>query len=433
MKVAFYTLGCKVNSYETEIVINQFKNKGHQIVDFNEEANIYIINTCTVTNTSDLKSRKVIRQAIKRNKEAIVVVMGCYSQIKSEELKKIEGIDIIIGNKDKSVIVDYVEEYLTNNQKITKIYDLNKEPFENMEIADFTKKTRALVKIQDGCNNYCAYCIIPYTRGPIRSKDKDTILKEIKRLVSNGYIEIVLTGIHTGSYGKDLNNYNFRELLQDILTIKSLKRLRISSIEITEINDDIISLLNNHHVIADHLHIPLQSGSNKILKAMNRKYDINYYIHKIKQIRDVRPTMAITTDIIVGFPGETDNDFNETIKVINEIQFTSIHVFPYSKRDKTKAATMENQIDEKTKKQRVKQLIILSNQLQLAYMNRFINKTLDFIPETYKEGYLIGHSSNYLKIKIKGKIDNIGKLLTIEIIKINFPYCMGKIIKRENM
>ena len=386
MKVACYTLGCKVNSYESELVLNEFKKKGYEIVNFNEQADIYIINTCTVTNTSDAKSRKMIRQAVKRKSDdGVVVVMGCYPQTKAEEVSQIEGVDIIIGNKDKSMIVDYVEEYIKKRAKIKKIYDLNKAEFENMAIDRFINKTRAFVKIQDGCTNYCAYCIIPYARGVVRSKKKEDTLNEITNLVNNGYSEIVLTGIHTGNYGIDLDNYNFSDLLTDILLIKKLKRLRISSIEITEITDSIIDLLKNNNVIADHLHIPLQSGSNKILKLMNRKYDTNYFIDKIKKIRSVRPDISITTDIIVGFPGEEENDFNDTISLINEIKFSDIHVFPYSKEKEQKL--LQCQIKSiKNEKERVKIVIELAKKLHKEYIDKFINKILEVIPEVYKMG-----------------------------------------------
>jgi threonylcarbamoyladenosine tRNA methylthiotransferase MtaB len=429
MKVAFYTLGCKVNTYETEFVLNQFKNKNYKIVDFKDQADIYVINTCTVTNTSDIKSRKVIRQAINRNKEAIIVVMGCYPQIKKDLDKQVDGIDIIIGNKDKSKVIEYVEAVINAKKLINKIYDLEDIPFENMELSSFETRTRAFVKIQDGCNNYCSYCIIPYARGNVRSKPKEKVISEVINLINNGYEEIVLTGIHTGSYGIDFNNYLLSDLIEDLTKINGLKRLRISSIEITEIDDKIIELLKANQVIANHLHIPLQSGSNKILNSMHRKYDIDYFVDKITQIRNAREDISITTDIIVGFPGETEEDFYQTYDIISKIKFTSLHVFPYSKRDGTKAATMPNKVDSKTIKIRVAKLIELSKDLEVEYMNNFIGKLLDIIPETISNDYLIGHSSNYLKIKYKGNKNDIGKLLKIRINNIDYPYCIGEIVK----
>ncbi len=426
MTVAFYTLGCKVNLYETEYLMNQFTNKGYQIIPFNNKADIYIINTCTVTNTSDSKSRKMINKAIKQNKEAIVVVMGCYSQLKYEALSKIAGVDIIIGNKDKSKVIDYIEQYIKNKEPIVKIYDLSNEQFESMNLDTFYNRTRAFVKIQDGCNNYCSYCIIPYVRGSIRSKPHDEIIKEITNLVNKGYIEIVLTGIHTGSYGKDLNNDSFTLLLKDIVTIKKLQRLRISSIEITELNDNLLQLMKEYNVIADHLHIPLQSGSNKILKLMNRKYDTSYFEKVISEIRTIRPNIAITTDVIVGFPNETDDDFNNTYNFINRIKFAKLHVFPYSKRDNTRAAAMDNQIDNNIKKIRVNKLLTLSQQLEKEYMSKFLAKTLDILVETTKNGYYIGHTSNYLMIKTKAKI-KYNEIVPIKINNVDYPYLIGEV------
>jgi threonylcarbamoyladenosine tRNA methylthiotransferase MtaB len=427
MTVAFYTLGCKVNLYETEVVINIFKNNGYKIVPFNEKADIYIINTCTVTNTSDQKSRKMIRQAIKRNKDAIIVVMGCYSQLKSNELNKLDDVDIIIGNKDKTKILEYIENILDEKEKIVDIYDINKVEFEDMTIDNFLNHTRAFVKIQDGCNNYCSYCIIPYARGNVRSKDKNKVITEVTSLVNNGYKEVVLTGIHTGHYGADLTNYDFADLLNDIIKINGLKRIRISSIEITEINDKVLNILKSSNVIADHLHIPLQSGNDKILKLMNRKYDTNYYLNKIEEIRSIRPDIAITSDVIVGFPDETEEDFNDTYNFIKKINLSALHIFPYSKREGTKAASMPNQIDNNIRKKRVVELMALSKELELNYMNKFINKVLEIIPEEYIDGYIIGHSSNYLKIKAND--EEIKDIVRVKINKIEYPYCIGEIVE----
>ncbi len=427
MKVAFYTLGCKVNMYETEYLKNEFYKKDYEITSFNDLADIYIINTCTVTNQSDVKSKRAIKRAIKKNIDAIVVVMGCYSQYKHDELSMIDGIDIIIGNKDKSKIVDYIEEYIKTKEKITKIYDLSNQQFELMEMDNFLDKTRAFVKIQDGCNNYCSYCIIPYIRGRVRSKLKDDVINEITKLVANGYVEIVLTGIHTGSYGLDLLNISFSLLLNDIVKIKGLKRLRISSIEITELNNDILKLIKSNEVIVDHLHIPLQSGSDKILKLMNRKYDVNYYKEIINKIRNIRPNISITTDIIVGFPGETDDDFNDTYRFINEIKFSKLHVFPYSKRENTKAIELDNHVDNSVKKKRVEILIQLSKHLEKEYMNNFINKELEVLVETNINNYSIGYSSNYLLVKVKDELVHLGQIIRVKCVKIDYPCVTAQI------
>lgn len=416
MKVAFYTLGCKVNAYETEVAINKFKNRGYEIVPFSDLSDIYIINTCSVTNTSDSKSRKEIRNAIKRNKNAVVAVMGCYSQVNSKEVSDIDGVSIVIGNKDKSKIVDIVEEYIKNNKKINRIYDLNNIEFENMVLDKFENHTRAFVKIQDGCNNFCSYCIIPYTRGNIRSKDKDIVVKEIKTLTDNGYKEVVLTGIHTGHYGQDLKNYDFSDLLLELEKIDKLERIRISSIEITELNDKFLSVLKNSKKIVDHIHIPLQSGCDKILKLMNRKYDMNYFINKIETIRKIRPSIAITTDVIVGFPGETNEDFNITKENIKKIKFAELHVFPFSKREGTRAASMKNQIDGNIKKDRVKELLNISNDLKEEYYKQFIGKTLPVLTEVMSNDLVVGHLSNYGKVLFKGDKSDLNKIINVKLI-----------------
>ena len=413
MKVAFYTLGCKVNAYETEVAINKFKNRGYEIVPFSDLSDIYIINTCSVTNTSDSKSRKEIRNAIKRNKNA---VMGCYSQVNSKEVSDIDGVSIVIGNKDKSKIVDIVEEYIKNNKKINRIYDLNNIEFENMVLDKFENHTRAFVKIQDGCNNFCSYCIIPYTRGNIRSKDKDIVIKEIKTLTDNGYKEVVLTGIHTGHYGQDLKNYDFSDLLLELEKIDKLERIRISSIEITELNDKFLSVLKNSKKIVDHIHIPLQSGCDKILKLMNRKYDMNYFINKIETIRKIRPSIAITTDVIVGFPGETNEDFNITKENIKKIKFAELHVFPFSKREGTRAASMKNQIHGNIKKDRVKELLNISNDLKEEYYKQFIGKTLPVLTEVMSNDLVVGHLSNYGKVLFKGDKSDLNKIINVKLI-----------------
>lgn len=430
MTVAFYTLGCKVNTYETEFLMNEFTKRNYKIISFDDKADIYVINTCTVTNTSDTKSRKIINRVVRKHKDSVIVVMGCFSQLKYKELESIDGISIIIGNKDKSKVVDYVEEYLKNKERIVKIYDLTKQSFESMEINSFLGRTRAFVKIQDGCNNYCSYCVIPYVRGNVRSKKMEDVIREVTNLVNNGYIEIVLTGIHTGNYGKDLGDITLSTLLKELIKINNLKRIRISSIEITELDDDILELLSSSNVIADHLHIPLQAGSDKILRAMNRKYDTKYFIDKINQIRSIRPSISITTDIIVGFPNETEEDFMDTYNLAKEICFSKIHVFPYSKRDNTVAAKLDNHIDEKTKKDRVNRLIQLSEHLEKEYMSKFIGGNLEVIFEAYKNGYYPGHSSNYLEVKVYSDENLRGKAIKIKINDIEYPYLVGKVIEK---
>lgn len=427
MKFYIYTLGCKVNSYESRIMTEDLINAGYvEEKDNNIPADIYIINTCSVTNTADSKSLKLIRQAIKKNKDVIIVVCGCLAQAKPETVN-IEGVDIVIGNKNKSKVSEYINEYVKNKNKKTDIYDISNVEFETMKLNNFDK-TRAFIKIQDGCNNFCAYCIIPYTRGSVRSKPREDILNEIDHLTLNGHKEIVLTGIHTGNYGSEFDNYDFADLLNEIVKIKKLSRIRISSIEITELNDRVLEIIKNNNVLVDHLHIPLQSGSDEILKLMNRKYDTKYFIEKINKIRKIRPDISITTDVIVGFPNETDKNFNETIETIKKVDFSKLHVFPYSKREGTKAATMEGQIKEDVKKQRVMELLKLSKELENKYMNKFIGKTLTFIPEVYKDGYLIGHTGNYLLIKLKGCEELLHKEVSVKLMENQYPYIISSAI-----
>ena len=424
MKVAICSLGCRVNIYESEFVENLLINHNYKIVNFNELADIYIINTCSVTNEADRKSRQMINRAKKINNNAIIVVMGCFSQVKSNDIDA----DIVIGNKDKSLIVDYIEEYIKTNKNIKKIYNLREEKyFEPMIISNFDNHTRAFVKIQDGCNAFCSYCIIPYTRGQIRSKKMDEVIKEVSNLVDNGYKEIVLTGIHTGKYGMDLNNTNLEILLRELTKIKGLYRLRLASIEINEITDGIINLIKESNIISSHFHIPLQSGSDKILKLMNRKYDLKYFKEKINEIKSLREDISITTDLIVGFPNETEENFNETINTLKELEFTKIHTFPYSKREGTPASTMPNQVDGNIKKKRVKQILELSNNLENNYYKKYIGKTLEGVTELKKDGTIIVHTSNFIPVKIKEHISN-NKIVKIKIIDINNLEVIGELL-----
>lgn len=422
MKAAIHTLGCKVNIYESEYIINILKENGYQIVDFDSKADIYIINTCTVTNTSDKKSEKMIKRARKQNKDAIIIAMGCHAQIKGDNIDA----DIIIGNKDKSKIISLIEEYQENKNKIKRIYNLDNISFEDMYISSFNSHTRAFVKIQDGCDAFCSYCIIPYARGPIRSKDPKTVIKEITSLVENGYKEIILTGIHTGKYGKDIN-YTFEQLLKEIIKIKNLYRIRISSIEINELTDPILNLIKDNQVIAKHLHIPLQSGSDKILKLMDRKYDLKFYKDRIEKIRKMIKDVSITTDLIVGFPNENEKDMEDTLKFLKEIKFTKIHTFPYSKREGTKAASMENQIDETIKRKRVKTVLELSDQLEQDFYQSKLNETEEVIIEQTKDGKSYGYTSNYIKVEIDSPLKP-NEVISVKINKVNNKKVTGKII-----
>lgn len=427
MKVGIYTLGCKVNTYESEYVMSLFKEMGYQISSFDDVCDIYIINTCSVTNQSDSKSRKIIREAIRKNSDACIVAMGCFIEANKENL--MDGVDIYIGNKDKSKVVELVEKYFENRKTIINLYTDLGDQFEDMEIKTFEGRTRAFVKIQDGCENFCSYCIIPYVRGKCRSKRVEKVIEEITTLVENGYQEIVLTGIHTGNYGRDLDT-DFASLLRKIVEIPNLYRLRISSIEITELTDEVLEILENYPVIADHLHIPLQAGSDIVLKRMNRKYDTNYFLDKIGKIRDRNPHISISTDVIVGFPGETEELFQVSYDFCKQIGFSKIHVFPYSIRKGTPAEKFSNQVDGNVKKERARRLINLSTELEQEYMKKFLNKEVDVLIEQTKDGYSYGHTSNYLSIKIKGEYSS-ESILSVEIIDIDYPNCIVKEVVKE--
>lgn len=393
MKAHVITLGCKVNAYESELIKEKFKNNNYEVVDDVESADVIVINTCTVTNQADSKSRKVIRGARKKNKDAILVVCGCSAEHHKEALMDLD-MDILIGNKDKSKIVELVDMFRSSKTKITKFYDLRNTEFEDMEINNFEGKTRGFVKIQDGCNNFCAYCIIPFMRGNIRSKDINIAYEEVKCLVENGYQEIVLTGIHTGSYGTG-EDYDLVDLIRKISTLDGLKRIRISSIEITELNDKFMEELKNNDKICNHLHVPIQSGANRTLKDMNRKYDIDEFKAIINRIRSIRNNINITTDLIVGFPMETDEDFEETKENLKEIKFSKIHTFPYSMRSGTKAATMK-QVNDTVKKNRCEEILRLSDELESKYYQNFIGKELEVLVEDGISGF----TSNYIKVSL---------------------------------
>ena len=430
MKVGIYTLGCKVNTYESEVLMNKFKKEGYEIVDFDDISDIYVINTCSVTNTSDQKSRKIIREATRKNKDAIICVMGCYSQLNHEDIKSLgDNIAIILGNNDKSKLLDYISEFKKNKKQIVKIDDLNKVCFEDMRLDSFEKHTRAFVKIQDGCNNYCSYCIIPYTRGNVRSKKKEDVLDEINTLVKNGYKEVVLTGIHTGHYGQDLKDYDFSDLLRELEKIDGLERIRISSVEITELNDKFLDTLKNSKKIVNHIHIPIQSLCDKTLKDMNRKYDVEYFFNKINEIRSIRPNIAITSDVIVGFPNETDEDFNTTKENIKKLGITELHVFPYSIRKGTRAASMP-QVDGNIKKKRVKELIELSEELKNKYYKSLIGTKEQLLTEKYLDGYLIGHLSNYGLVKVKYNKEILNEVLDVKLLDYKDDIFLGEIIKK---
>ena len=425
MKFKIITLGCKVNSYESEYMLEKLKASGYLYDE--EKPDIIIINTCSVTNTADTKSMKLVRRAKREHKDAIIVVVGCSSQNNQEKYKEV-GIDILLGNKNKSEIVSILEEYLQTRKLIVYFTNERKLPFEDMRLDRFTTHTRAFVKIQDGCDNFCSYCIIPFTRGSIRSKDFHDVIEEVQMLVLNGHKEIVLTGIHTGSYFS--NGHDLSDLITELSKIDGLLRIRISSIEITELNDRFLDLLKTNTKIVSHLHIPLQSGSDAVLKRMNRKYDTAYFKDKINKIRKIRPDISITTDCIVGHPYESDECFLEYLDFCRELEFSKLHVFPYSLRSGTAAAAMP-QIDEKVKKERVHQLLSLSNLLEDQYCNQFLGEELEVLTEEYDGDYTVGFTSNYLRVYLKGKY-SLNQMISVQILRIEDGKIIGQDVKSSN-
>ncbi len=414
MKFKIVTLGCKVNAYESTVIEKNLVESGFVLDNLNPD--IVILNTCSVTNIADNKSYKYLRRLKREHENACFVVCGCSVQNNSEKYSFL-GADIIIGNKKKSQIAKLIKDYFQTKQKYKYVTDMQKSSFESMRIDKFNH-IRAYIKIQDGCNNYCSYCIIPYLRGNLRCKDFESIINEAKTLVKNNHKEIVLTGIHTGSY--NYNGKDLCDLIEQLSKIDGLKRIRLSSIEITEINNDkFYNLLKNNRVLCDHLHIPLQAGSNDILKRMNRKYDLNYYKDVIDKIRKIRPNIYIATDCIVGHPYETEQNFLDTLKFCEEIKFSKIHVFPYSKREGTASSKMPNQVDECEKKKRAAMLIDLSKRLEKEYVNRFINQDLTILVEEKKDGYIIGHTSNMIKIKSQNDA-NVNDFSKVKLTEDNY-------------
>lgn len=417
MNFLLFTLGCKVNAYESDAVRELFLSQGWREARSGDEVELVVINTCTVTGTAAKKSRQHIRKFRLAYPRALLVVMGCYAQEEGTSIIAECGADLILGTSHRKEVVQLIKE--VQKQPLRRaVIEAEPRQFDYEEIATLMQPmtSRAFVKIQDGCDNFCSYCIIPFVRGKSRSRDPQEIKKEIRMLVDNGYQEIVITGIHTGGYGRDLANYSFSRLIREICEeIIGLYRLRISSIEATEIDDDFIALLASSSVIADHLHIPLQSGSETVLKRMNRRYRISDFVKTVNQVRQARPGIAITTDVIVGFPGETDAEFDETVALIRAISFSELHVFPFSKRENTAAAKMSDQVESEVKKKRVNTLLKISEELHRDYEQNYYGKTLDVLFEDFNEADQTyrGHTSNYLEVHLKSRENLSGKVSSI--------------------
>lgn len=430
--VAFHTLGCKVNHYETEAIWQLFKDANYERVEFETNADVFVINTCTVTNTGDKKSRQIIRRAIRQNPDAVVCVTGCYAQTSSAEIMEIPGVDIVVGTQDRHKLLDYIQQFQDERQPINGVGNIMKNrTYEELEVPYITDRTRASLKIQEGCNNFCTFCIIPWARGLMRSRDPEKVVEQATQLVNSGYKEIVLTGIHTGGYGQDLKNYNLAQLLRDLDTIEGLERIRISSIEASQLTDEVIDVIGNSNKVVRHLHIPLQSGSDDVLKRMRRKYTMAHFSERLTKLHQALPDLAVTSDVIVGFPGESEDEFQETYDFIVNHHFSELHVFPYSPRIGTPAARMDNQIDEETKNVRVHKLISLSNQLAKEYASKFEDEVLEVIPEEMGEEphTLVGYADNYMKVRFEGDDSLIGQIVKVKIVKANYPINEGKAIR----
>ncbi len=435
--VAFHTLGCKVNHYETEAIWQLFKEAGYERKEYESKADVYVINTCTVTNTGDKKSRQVIRRAIRHNPDGVICVTGCYAQTSPAEIMAIPGVDIVVGTQDRHKLLGYIEEFRRERQPINGVGNIMKaRVFEELDVPAFTDRTRASLKIQEGCNNFCTFCIIPWARGLLRSRDPEEVINQAQQLVDAGYKEIVLTGIHTGGYGEDLKDYNFAKLLKELdERVNGLKRIRISSIEASQITDEVIEVLDQSDKIVRHLHIPLQSGSNTVLKRMRRKYTMEFFAERLTKLKKALSGLAVTSDVIVGFPGETEEEFLETYNFVKDHQFSELHVFPYSKRTGTPAARMEDQVDENVKNERVHRLIALSDQLAKEYASAYEGDVLEIIPEeSFKEqegkhNLYVGYTDNYMKVVFEGTEDMIGRLVKVKITKAGYPYNEGQFVR----
>ena len=413
-----------------------FLEHGYELADFDGNADIFVVNTCTVTNISDKKSRQMLRKVKQKNPNSVIVAVGCYAQVAKNDLEKIEEIDIVLGNNEKKRIIEYVEEYINANN-INKISDISKiedsEEFLEFGQVIHIETSRALIKIQDGCNNFCSYCIIPYARGRIRSRSKDAILSEVRKIVELGIKEVVLTGIHVASYGKENakkdSGYYLIDLIEDINMVDGIERIRLSSIEPCIITEEFCERLSKVEKICEHFHLSLQSGCDKTLKQMNRKYTTEEFRKSVEILRKTFKNVNLTTDLIVGFPGETDDDFNETYKFLEEIRFFKIHVFKYSKRNGTVAAKMPNQVDEKIKEERSRKVIELSNCIEKEYLEKYVGSEIQVLFEEEKNGLWRGHSKNYVVVNVKSEEDLKNSMINIEITGVKDLELVGKIKK----
>ena len=427
-KVAFITLGCKVNQYETNAMSELFLNNNYKIVSNEEKADIYVINTCTVTNMSDRKSRQMLRRVKELNQNSIVVACGCYAQVAKEELEKMKEIDIVLGNNEKKEIIKYVEKFIEEKTKTIQIQDVMQEKeFVDFGDVTYTEKTRAVIKVQDGCDRFCTYCIIPYARGRVRSRQPQSILSEIEKIVKQGIKEVVITGIHVASYGKDFKNeYKLIDLLEEINKIDGLERIRLGSIEPLLITEEFIKRLEKLEKICHHFHLSLQSGSNSTLKRMNRRYTTQQFSHIVELLRNTYKDVILTTDIIVGFPEETEKEFEETYNFLSKVKFYKMHIFKYSPRKGTVAAKNPNQIDGNVKEERSKKLIELSNKNETEYNKAYIGKKVEVLFEEEKDGEYVGHTKNYILVHCKSNKNLENKIVEVVCKEARNTYILAE-------
>ncbi len=418
-RIAFTTLGCKVNLYDSEAMAELFAEKGYEIVDFDDVADIYVINTCTVTNFGDKKSRQMIRRARRQNKNSIIVATGCYAQVAPQTVAEIEGINIVIGTKDRGKVVEIVENYRAEKGVLNAVTDIRGEKeFERLRVSNLKDRTRAYIKIQEGCNRYCTYCIIPYARGPVRSRKPEDVIDEVKTLAKNGFKEVVLTGIHVASYGLDLENINLADIIEQVHSVDGIERIRFSSMEPKACDDEFVARMAKLPKVCEHYHLSLQSGSDTTLKKMNRRYTAEEYAAACERLRKAFPDVAITTDIIVGFPTETDENFNESYEFAEKMRLSKIHVFPYSPKAGTPAAKIRPQIAPDVKNERSHKMLELSTRLNKEFISRYIGSTMEVLFERLEGDYYEGHTRNYIKVLCKSDSDLTNKLVNVKLTGI---------------
>lgn len=421
-RIAFTTLGCKVNFYDSEAMAELFAEKGYEIVDFDEVADVYVINTCTVTNFGDKKSRQMIRRARRQNKNSIIVATGCYAQVAPQTVSEIEGINIVIGTKDRVKVVEIVENYRAEKGVLNAVTDIKGEKaFERLKVSNLKDRTRAYIKIQEGCNRYCTYCIIPYARGPVRSRKPEDVIDEVKTLAKNGFKEVVLTGIHVASYGLDLENITLADIIEQVHSVEGIERIRFSSMEPKAVDDEFVSRMAKLPKVCEHYHLSLQSGSDITLKRMNRRYTSEEYAAACERLRKAFPNVAITTDIIVGFPTETEENFRESYDFAERMRLSKIHVFPYSPKTGTPAAKIRPQIAPDVKNERSHKMLELSTRLNREFLSKYIDKDMEVLFERFDGEYYEGHTRNYIKVLCKSD-----RVLTNQLVNVKLKDVAGE-------